>query len=101
MNSSVDPRLEEIEEEVRLAASLAARSPREFLQSVALVSETYLAQVLIALWDSGLYEYVRRHGRIEIGEAADQLRLDPAVLSWLIEYLVGRGLMSPDGDGFT
>ena len=75
--------------EARIVSDLAARSTSSFLQSLGLVSESYLAQVLIALWDSGMYEYVRLHECVEVGPAAAELRLDQTVLQWLVEYLVG------------
>ena len=88
-------------DETRIVKELTSRSIREFLGTLNLVSESYLAQVLIALWDSGMYEYVRQHGRVAIDAAAKELRLDHEILRSLIEYLVGRGLMHPDGDGYS
>jgi SAM-dependent methyltransferase len=87
--------------EVKMVRELATRSLAGFLKSVHLVSENYLSQVLIALWDSGLYEYVRDHDRLELQAAAVDLGLDVTILQSLIDYLVGRGLMKPDGDGFV
>src|SRR5262249_29675371 len=74
---------------------------KAFLESMNLISESYLAQVLLALWDSGLYEYVLQHGRFEVRQAAEELRLDESVLQWLTDYVVGRGLMSPEGNGYA
>jgi SAM-dependent methyltransferase len=94
-------RQQEADREARISANLVGRSLGAYLKTVGLVSEAYLAQVLIALWDSGLYEYVRNRGRIEIERAAEELNLDPSVLRSLIEYLMGSGIMAPDGDGFV
>jgi SAM-dependent methyltransferase len=84
--------------EVKVVRELTSRSVTAFLQTVHLVSENYLSQVLIALWDSGLYEYVRDHGRVQVPAAAAALGLDATILQSLIDYLVGRGLMVPEGD---
>lgn len=93
--ASID--LDDANTEAAIVGRLAARSASQFLQSLALISDSYLSQILIALWDSGLYEYVRTHERIEIKLAADELGLDENVLQWLLEYLVGRGIMKPEG----
>ncbi len=92
---------DEIEREARNCANIVGRSLGAYLQTVELVSDMYLAQVLVALWDSGVYEYLRRHERIEIDGAAEALSLDPMILRSLVEYLLGRGLLAPDGDGFV
>ena len=102
MSISTDPiSRHEVDREAKNCAELVGRSLGAYLKTVGLVSEAYLAQVLVALWDSGLYEYVRKHGRIEIGEVADELNLEAAVLRSLNEYLVGWGILSPDGDSFV
>jgi SAM-dependent methyltransferase len=90
-----------MDKEVGIVNHLVTRSIREFLKTMNLVSETYLSQVLVALWDSGFYEYVRDNEQVEIKVAAEDLDLDPIILQSLIEYLVGRGLMEPEGDGFV
>jgi SAM-dependent methyltransferase len=92
------PTLQEIDQEIATAREVVTRSVIPFLKSVELISESYLAQTLIALWDSGVYEYVRRQGRIEIETAAHELGLDAGILRVLIEYLVGRGLLNVDGE---
>src|SRR5580704_2626870 len=92
---------QDVDREARICAELVGRSLGAYLKTVGLVSEAYLAQVLVALWDSGLYEYVRQNGHVEIGAVSAELSLEPAVLRSLIEYLVGRGIMAPDGDAFV
>jgi SAM-dependent methyltransferase len=87
---------EEADREAKICADLIGRSLGAYLKSVALVSDAYLAQVLVALWDSGMYEYIRKHDRFQPAEAAAELKLDPAILQSLIDYLVGRGLMGVD-----
>jgi SAM-dependent methyltransferase len=91
----------EADNEARICANLVGRSLGAYLKTVGLVSEAYLAQVLVALWDSGVYEYVRNRGRIEIDQTAEELGLDPSILRSLIEYLLGSGLMTPQGNGFV
>ncbi|MBZ5644085.1 MAG: methyltransferase domain-containing protein [Acidobacteriia bacterium] len=90
-----------VDREAKNCAEIVGRSLGAYLKTVGLVSDAYLAQVLVALWDSGLYEYVREHGRIEISGAAEELNLEPAVLRSLIEYLVGWSILAPDGDSFV
>jgi hypothetical protein len=92
---------EEIEQEVTIANEVVTRSIGPFLKTLDLISESNLAQVLIALWDSGLYEYVRHHDRVEIEAAAAELGLDAGILLVLIEYLVGRRLMNVENGGFV
>jgi SAM-dependent methyltransferase len=102
MSTGVAPIIQqEVDHEAKICADLIGRSLGPYLKTVGLVSEAYLAQVLVALWDSGLYEYVRGNGKIEINAAAEELNLDPSVLRSLIEYLMGWGLMAPEGDGFV
>jgi len=93
--------LHEADREAEIAMHLVTRSTRGFLQAMNMVSETNLAQVLIALWDSGLYEYIRRQGRVQIQAAASELKLDADILQVLIDYLVGRGLMRPQEGGYA
>jgi SAM-dependent methyltransferase len=87
--------------EAAICAEVVGRSLGAYLKTVALVSDAYLAQVLVALWDSGVYEYVRHHARVDIADAARELDLDPSILTSLIEYLVGRGIMSPEGTAYV
>ncbi|MGA2326661.1 MAG: class I SAM-dependent methyltransferase [Bryobacteraceae bacterium] len=101
MISQPSPYLQEIEHEAKVASEVVTRKTPQFLKTLDLVSESYLAQVLIAVWDSGLYEYVRQHGAVEIGRAAAELGLDAEVLGSLIEYLVGRALLKPAGAAYV
>jgi SAM-dependent methyltransferase len=91
----------EVDREAKICADLVGRSLGAYLKTVGLVSDAYLAQVLVALWDSGLYEYVRQHGHVEIEAVSKDLNLQPAVLRSLIEYLVGWGIMVPKEDAFV
>jgi SAM-dependent methyltransferase len=95
------PSPEEIDQEVSIAKEAVGRSLPHFLKSVELISESYLAHALIALWDSGLYEYMRQRGRVEIQATAGELGLDPEILRSLMEYLLGRGLLEIDGPAFV
>jgi len=92
---------QEVNREAKICAGIVGRSLGTYLKSVGLVSEAYLAQVLVALWDSGLYEYIRENGRVDIDQASEDLKLEPAILRSLIEYLVGRGIMAFDGSSFV
>src|ERR1700728_3425318 len=91
----------EADNEARICANLVGRSLGAYLKTVELVSDAYLAQVLVALWDSGLYEHIRVNGCVSIDRTAEDLNLEPLVLRSLVEYLVGRGILAPDGDSFV
>jgi ribosomal protein L11 methylase PrmA len=91
----------EIDREAKICADLVGRSLGAYLKTVGLVSDAYLAQVLVALWDSGMYEYVRTRQRITIDASSKDLSLEPAVLRSLVEYLVGWGILAPEQDGFV
>ena len=91
----------EVERETKICAEIVGRSLGAYLKTVGLVSEAYLAQVLVALWDSGLYEYIRKNNGLDIDSAIEDLKLEPAILRSLIEYLVGWGIMAPDGGLFV
>jgi SAM-dependent methyltransferase len=92
--------LQEVDREAKICADIVGRSLGAYLKTVGLVSEAYLAQVLVALWDSGIYEYLREQGRIGIAVASQDLNLDPEILRSLIEYLVGWGILAPEGESF-
>jgi SAM-dependent methyltransferase len=92
---------EVVEIEACRVTQLATRSTAEFLRTLQMVSDTFLAQVLNALWDSGLYEYVRNHTTVIVKDTAAELGLEETVLESLIEYLEGRGLMRWREDGFV
>jgi phenylpyruvate C(3)-methyltransferase len=71
---------------------------KSLVEGIRLINDTVLTQVLFALWDSGFYEYSLTHPRFHVQEAADELQLDATPLRWLLEYLVGRGIIkSADG----
>jgi SAM-dependent methyltransferase len=93
--------LQDLEQEVQISRSLASRDVRQFLATVGVVSEAFLAQVLVALWDSGFYEYVRQHDRIEAEACCRELALDPAIFQSLFGYLVGRGIFQPHDGAFV
>jgi SAM-dependent methyltransferase len=95
-----DLTLQEVDREVKICADIVGRSLGAYLKTVGLVSEAFLAQILVALWDSGVYEYLRERGRIEIGAAGKDLNLDPEILRSLIEYLVGWGILAPEDQSF-
>jgi len=99
--SSREPSLQEVDGEIVVARETVTRSISHFLKSIEVISESYLAQVLIALWDSGLFEYVRRQGHVRVSAAADELGLDQEILLILVEYLTGRGLMTFDGSSYS
>jgi SAM-dependent methyltransferase len=91
----------EVDREAKNCAEIVGRSLGAYLKTVGLVSDAYLAQVLVALWDSGLYEYIREHGSVRIARVAEELNLEPLVLQSLIEYLVGWGILAPEGDSYV
>jgi len=93
--------LQVTEREANICAGIVGRSLGAYLKTVGLVSEAYLAQVLVALWDSGVYEYLRERGHVEITAAGRELNLDPEILRSLIEYLVGWGILAPEADSFV
>jgi len=93
--------LSDLENEIQIGRALASQHVREFLGTVGLVSEAFLAQVLVALWDSGFYEYVRKHDRVDPQVCVKELTLDPAIFQSLFEYLVGRGIFQPKNGSFA
>ncbi len=92
---------QEVNRETKICADIVGRALGAYLKTVGLVSEAYLAQVLVALWDSGLYEYIRNRNSVDIGAASENLGLDPEILGCLIEYLVGWGIMAQQGTSFV
>lgn len=93
--------LQVADREAKICAEIVGRSLGAYLKSVGLVSDVYLSQVLVALWDSGVYEYLRERGGLEIATASRELNLDPEIMRSLIEYLVGWGLLAPEGESFV
>lgn len=74
-------------------ASELIRTERADAFARRLVSDSILAQVLLALWDSGFYEYVRHRPRFDSEAAALDLGYQPEVFDSLIEYLVGHRVL--------
>jgi len=92
---------QDADEETQMAARVITRSLPQFLETMDMVSAIYLGQVLLALWDNGFYEYMRKSSRVEVAVVASELELDATVLQCLIDYLVGRGLLKPEGTGYV
>ncbi len=63
------------------------------MDGMRLINNTVMAHVLLALWDSGFYEYSLTHPRFSAAQAAEELRLDPEVLLTLLHHLVGYGIV--------
>jgi hypothetical protein len=93
--------LEQMERETQSVNAAVAKSAPVFLKSLDLISESYLAQVLLALWDSGVYEYACSGAGLKAESVATELELDAEILRQLLEYLTGRGLMALNGDRFV
>ncbi len=66
---------------------------KSLVEGTRLINDTILTQVLFALWDSGFYEFSLTHPQFQVQEAADKLHLDMTHLRWLLDYLVGRGII--------
>lgn len=62
-------------------------------EEIQLSSSVVLAQVLFALWDSGFYEYVRKHPKWTRAGAVEALGYDAMTFDWLMYALIGRGLV--------
>ena len=62
-------------------------------EELTLSSDYIYAQVLFAMWDSGVYDYVRKHPRFSPAAAVTELGLDRAMFDRLAYYLIGRGLL--------
>lgn len=99
--SNVNPIMETAEREGAVCAQIIGRSLPAYLRTVGLVSESYLAQVLVALWDSGFYEYLSQHQTANIAQACQHLNLDPMVFRSLMDYMVGRGLLAEKDGSVT
>jgi SAM-dependent methyltransferase len=105
-NSAVPPLPASIQPHDLLAEGARARKlsaevegVKCLLEGTRLVNDAILVQVLFALWDSGFYEYSLSHPRFHVQAAADELHLDASTLQWLLEYLVGRGIIeAADGN---
>lgn len=67
-------------------------------EGMQLINHAVLAHVLLALWDSGFYEYSLSHPRFSAAEAAEALRVDGDVLLMLLHHLVGCGILRVNGE---
>lgn len=63
-----------------------------------MMSQTILANILLALSDSDFYTYLNGRSSFNMKQAAEELKLDSFVFEALIDYLVGRGFFNQDGD---
>ena len=63
-------------------------------EGMRMINSAVMAQVLLALWDSGFYEYSLTYPRFSPVEAAEELNLDAEVLDMLLHYLVGYGVLN-------
>jgi cyclopropane fatty-acyl-phospholipid synthase-like methyltransferase len=66
---------------------------KSLVEGIRLINDTVLAHVLFALWDSGFYEFSLTHPRFGVQEAAEALHLDATLLQWVLNHLVGRGIL--------
>jgi cyclopropane fatty-acyl-phospholipid synthase-like methyltransferase len=73
---------------------------KSIMEGIRLINDSFLTNVLFALWDSGFYEYSLSHERFTVDQAASELHVDAAVLHTLLNHLVGRGLLHVDGGQF-
>lgn len=76
------------------ALSAEVAGVKGMVQGLNLVSDAILAQVLFALWDSGFYEYSLTRDAFTVEESARELNLSAPVLRWLLNHLVGRGILA-------
>jgi len=67
-------------------------------EELSLSSSWVYAQILFSLWDSGFYDYVRRHPRFSRAAVVEALGFDPMTFDWLMYYLVGRGVVRAAGE---
>jgi cyclopropane fatty-acyl-phospholipid synthase-like methyltransferase len=63
-------------------------------EGMRLINNTVMAHVLLALWESGFYEYSLTHPNFTAAEAAEALNLDAGVLLTLLHHLIGYGILS-------
>jgi ubiquinone/menaquinone biosynthesis C-methylase UbiE len=90
------PRPKDLVAEAQIARDITFPPAAEEL---GLSSSYVYAQVLHALWDSGFYEYVRESPRFSRERIVDDLGYDPMTFTWLMYYLVGRGVVRDVGKG--
>ena len=86
--------VENADRQAAVCADVISHSLPQYLRTVGMVSEAFLAQVLIALWDSGFYEYMEQHESAGIDAACRDLNYDPYIFRSLLDYLVGRGILA-------
>jgi SAM-dependent methyltransferase len=82
------------------ARTLLESQPALMVAARDLVSTTLLAQTLFALWDSGFYEHLQANAGV-CPDDAEALGYDPFVFDIVLKYLVGRGVLAPEGDTLT
>jgi SAM-dependent methyltransferase len=101
MSTADRPRPDDLLQEGGRARKLlsGAEGVQRVIESLRLVDDAILAHVLMALWESGFYEYALAHSSFRAAEAAEKLRLDPRILGWLLDHLVGRGILQAGDDG--
>ena len=73
---------------------------KAIIEGTKLVNDVVLVRVLFALWDSGFYEYSLTHASFKVDDAAAELHLDAYILRCLLDYLIGRGIVSSTNDEF-
>jgi hypothetical protein len=69
-------------------------------EGMRMLNHAVLAQVLLALWESGFYEYSLTHPRFTAAETAEFLHLDAEVLLTLLHHLVGYGILNAPEEQF-
>lgn len=85
--------------EAELVRDQLQSSPDPVVQARHLVSQSILAQVLLALADAGFYEYVSAHPSFSEPAAIEALGLDPFTFKSVYEHLIGCGLLERVSDG--
>jgi SAM-dependent methyltransferase len=93
MTGEPSPYVNNMLEEGARARQVLTAHPELDAQARDIVSKTILGQTLFALWDSGFYEYVLNHARFDVDAAARALGYDRSIFGYLVEYLVGWGLL--------
>jgi SAM-dependent methyltransferase len=87
-------------EEAARGRALLEQRPELMVAHRDLVSTAILAQTLFALWDNGFYEHIRAAGAVRLSDAGT-LGYEARVFEIVLQYLVGRGVLAPEGDAFT